>query len=76
MPIAVRRPMTAVVARRGRGLVHVTSLASPNKTACGKSCAGWRVAPANKKGLMPPIGCHACNLAIFLPVKNVKERAR
>jgi hypothetical protein len=75
MPIAVRQ-MTPIVARRGRGLVHVTSLSSPNKTACGKGCAGWIVAPANKKGLMPPVTCHACNLRIFRPCKDTAERCR
>jgi len=60
MPVT-HRQATAVRPRRG-GQVHITSLTTPRKTACGRPCDSWIVA-------IDHVDCRACKAAVFLRVK-------
>lgn len=48
---------TPVVAPRGQ-VVHATTLAAPNRTACGKKFSRWAIA-------LKPLSCRDCKLAVF-----------
>jgi hypothetical protein len=65
MPPVPARQMTPVQPRRG-GQVHITSLSSPRRTACGKKCDGWRVALVQESH----VDCLPCKAAVFLKVKR------
>lgn len=65
MPIAVRQ-MTPIVEPQTEE-IHITSMSSPGKTACGKKCNGWKVAPVapcsacEGKGKVNRRKCKPCN---------------
>lgn len=71
MPVEVRQ-MTPIKAPRGK-TVHVTSLSSPGRTACGKKCGGWRLAPIAEP-YAAHVNCDACKAAIFFRVKPRGKR--
>lgn len=70
MPVAVRE-MLAIKSPRG-DVVHITSLSSPGRTACGKKCNGWKLAPVARaawKIERRHVDCLACKAKVFLPVR-------
>jgi hypothetical protein len=68
---------------RGGGLVHITSLfGAPGRTACGRPCPAWTIAPLAQGWEIAPIGksritCRKCKAAIYFRVDpEAKARAR
>lgn len=75
MPVAKVREMLCVEPPKG-GEVHITSLESPGRTACGRKCNGWRVVPVARPIPRRRVGCDACKAAIFFPCKDTSRRVR
>jgi DNA-directed RNA polymerase subunit RPC12/RpoP len=66
--------MLAIQSPRGE-TVHITSLSSPGKTACGKACDGWRVAPvARNQVRRRDVDCLACKARVFFKVQPKGRR--
>lgn len=59
---------TPIVSARGK-VVHVVTLRTPQHTACGKACSGWRVA-------LDHVDCVSCKAAIVFPVKVQRKKRR
>ena len=76
MTVAVRE-MIPVQAPRADA-VHITSLATPGRTACGKSCDGWHIEPrglgAGKKRswrvTRRHVTCLQCKAIVFKKVRR------
>ena len=69
MPVPEQSVEYTPVRARTSKLVHATTLATPNVTACGKKYRGWVIA-------VNPLTCPDCRRAIFMPVGKTKERVR
>lgn len=58
---------TPVTPRRGGG-VHATTLAAPQRTACGRKFRAWVVS-------LKRVDCDGCKLAVGIPVKKRRRTA-
>lgn len=58
---------TPITPRSGRGLVHITSLTDPHRTACRLIAAGWMVA-------LSPVSCQTCESIIHFDTRPKRKR--
>ena len=48
------------------GLVHATCLYTPNRTACGRLCGGWRIVPE-------ALTCKTCEDSVAAQVERKRK---